>query len=73
MAVRTFLESYDFTGKTLIPFCTHGSGGFGRSLSSVKESAAGATILDGFEIAGSGVDGAGDKVADWLTSIGISK
>lgn len=31
MAVYTFLESYDFTGKTLIPFNTSASGGFGRA------------------------------------------
>lgn len=73
MAVRTFLESYDFTGKTIIPFCTHGSGGFGRSLSSVKESTTGANILVGFEVAGASVDGAATAVADWLTSIGISR
>ena len=32
MAVYTFLESYDWTGKTLVPFNTSASGGFGRSL-----------------------------------------
>ncbi|MCC8025929.1 MAG: flavodoxin [Clostridium sp.] len=43
MAALTFLESYDFNGKTLIPFCTNGSGVFGRSLSSVEKSAWGGT------------------------------
>ena len=47
MAVYTFLESYDWSGKTLVPFNTSASGGFGRSLSGLEESAAGASILDG--------------------------
>ena len=50
MAVYTFLESYDWTGKTLIPFNTSASGGFGRSLSGIEESAAGAEILDGLDL-----------------------
>lgn len=47
MAVYTFLESYDRTGKTLIPFSTSASGGFGRSLEGLAASATGAEILDG--------------------------
>ena len=50
MAVYTFLESYDWDGKTLIPFNTSASGGFGRSLSGLEESASGATILDGLSM-----------------------
>ena len=47
MAVYTFVESYDWSGKTLVPFNTSASGGFGRSLSGLEESAPGASILDG--------------------------
>ena len=47
MAVYTFLESYDWDGKTLVPFNTSASGGFGRSLSGLEESASGAAILEG--------------------------
>ena len=50
MAVYTFLESYDWDGKTLVPFNTSASGGFGRSLSGLEESASGATILDGLSM-----------------------
>lgn len=71
MIVRSFLESYDCTGKTVIPFCTHGGGGFGRSLSSVAESAAGADILDGFEVSGSRVDGAAPDVSAWIDDLGL--
>ena len=47
MAVYTFVESYDWDGKTLVPFNTSASGGFGRSLSGLEESASGAAILEG--------------------------
>ena len=48
--ISTFLESYDWDGKTLVPFNTSASGGFGRSLSGLEESASGATILDGLSM-----------------------
>lgn len=72
MAVLTFLESYDFSGKTVVPFCTHGGGGSGRSFSSVSGSAAGATVLEGFSIAGSSAEGAQEQVSDWLEGLNIS-
>lgn len=37
MAVFTFLEQYDFSGKTLIPFCTHDGYGVGRAFDVVQE------------------------------------
>lgn len=73
MAVLTFLESYDFGGKTLVPFCTHGSGGFGGSLASVENSAAGAELLEGVEVSGSSVDGAAEQVTEWLDTIGLNQ
>lgn len=36
MAVFTFLESYDFSGKTIIPFCTHEGSGLGNSERDIK-------------------------------------
>ena len=71
MAVYTFLESYDFTGKTLIPFNTSASGGFGRSLTGVAESAAGAEILDGFTVTGDNVESAGGDVSAWISGLGL--
>lgn len=71
MAVYTFLESYDFTGKTLIPFNTSSSGGFGRSLSGLEESAAGATILDGLAITERNLDNAQSEVATWIASLNL--
>jgi flavodoxin len=53
MAVFTFLESYDFTGKTIIPFCTHEGSGMGHSVSDIKQMCPCATVLDGTPIHGS--------------------
>ena len=71
MAVYTFLESYDFTGKTLIPFNTSASGGFGRSLSGVEESAPGAAILDGFTVTGDNVANEAGDVSAWISGLGL--
>lgn len=71
MAVYTFLESYDFAGKTLIPFNTSASGGFGRSLSGIEESAAGAEILEGFTVTSDRVEGVRKDVRAWISGLGL--
>ena len=53
MAVYTFLENYDFNGKTIIPFCTHEGSGLADTVESIKSAAEGAEVLEGFEIRGS--------------------
>jgi flavodoxin len=53
MAVFTFLEQYDFTGKTIIPFCTHEGSGMGHSVGDIKQICPGATVLEGTPIHGS--------------------
>ena len=45
--INTFLESYDFTGKTIILFATSGGSGFGKTAADLKDSAAGAVIRNG--------------------------
>ena len=45
--INTFLESYDFTGKTIVLFATSGGSGLGRSAAGLRGSAPGAKILDG--------------------------
>ena len=71
MLIYSFLESYDWEGKTLIPFCTSGGSGFGRSLDNLPASAPSATILEGFHVNGSSVDGATEDVAAWLDGLGL--
>ena len=45
--INTFLESYDFTGKTIILFATSGGSGFGKTAADLKNSAKGAVIRNG--------------------------
>lgn len=45
--INTFLESYDFTGKTIVLFATSGGSGLGKTASDLQDSAPGARILDG--------------------------
>ncbi len=45
--INTFLESYDFTGKTIVLFATSGGSGLGKSADGLKCSAPGVKILDG--------------------------
>lgn len=71
MLIYSFLESYDWNGKTLVPFCTSGGSGFGRSLDRLPDSAPGAQILDGLHVAGSSVDGAAEQVAQWIDGLNL--
>ncbi len=72
MLIYSFLEAYDWNGKTLVPFCTSGGSGFGRSLDKLPDSAPGAAILDGLHIPGSSVDGAEDEIAAWIEELDLS-
>ncbi|MBQ9636972.1 MAG: NAD(P)H-dependent oxidoreductase [Prevotella sp.] len=52
MVVYTFLESYDFTGKTIIPFCTNEGSGMGSSVRFIKKLCPGAIVDGGISIHG---------------------
>ncbi len=64
--INTFLESYDFSGKTIIPFCTSGSSGIGSSAENIKNLAEDATWLDGHRF-GSGATES--DVRQWIDSL----
>ena len=66
MAVFTFLESYDFTGKTIVPFCTHEGSGLGSSERDIKQLCPNAKILSGIAIRGGSVLSADNIVQSWL-------
>ena len=58
MAVYTFLDHYDLTGKTIHPFCTHEGSGLSGTEGDIRRIAKGAVVAKGLAIHGSGVDGA---------------
>jgi len=66
MAVFTFLESYDFSGKTIIPFCTHEGSGIGNSERDIKKLCPKAKVQPGLAIKGGSVNGAGSMVRGWV-------
>ena len=68
MAVWNFLESYDFSGKTIIPFCTHEGSGFGRSLEDIHKLCPDATLGRGISLLGTTIQDAEDDIRRWLNS-----
>ena len=71
MAVATFLERYDFTGKTILPICTNEGSGMGSSESDIKKSAKGATVKNGLAITGSRAADSKDAVKKWFEANGL--
>lgn len=66
MAVFTFLEHFDFSRKTIKPFCTHEGSGMGNSVSDIKKLCPGANIEKGLAIRGSSVQQAKKEIAEWI-------
>lgn len=66
--VSTFVESYDFSGKTIVPFCTSGGSGIGSSATNLEQLTSGADWLDGRRLNGSDSQ---DTVMEWVNSLGL--
>ena len=66
--ISTFLEAYDFSGKTIVPFCTSSSSGIGSSATNLQDLTAEATWLAGQRFAGSASQA---EVANWLNSLNL--
>ena len=66
MAVFTFLEYFEFKGKTIRPFCTHEGSGLGNSVNDIKKLCPGAKVEKGIAIRGGGVDRASEDIKNWL-------
>lgn len=71
-AVLSFLNEYDLTGKTVIPFCTHDGYGAGGSYNTIKEASRAAVSLDGLAIEAKDVPSAKSTVTEWLSAIGLA-
>lgn len=70
-AVLSFLNEYDLSGKTVVPFCTHDGYGAGSSYSTIREASHAAASPEGLAASAKDVPVAGDTVAAWLEDIGI--
>lgn len=66
MAVFTLLEHFDFTGKTILPFCTHEGGGMGSGEQDIKRLCPDAKIEKGLALRGGSVEQAEPEIRSWL-------
>ena len=66
--VSTFMESYDFSGKTIVPFCTSGGSGIGSSGSNLEQLTSGAEWLSGKRLNG---DDSQDTIMEWVNGLDL--
>ena len=66
--VSTFMESYDFSGKTIVPFCTSGGSGLGSSASNLEQLTSGATWLEGKRLSAGASE---ETLVEWANGLGI--
>ena len=70
--VATFLSEYDLSGKTIVPFCTHGGGGLGRIGQDIARLCPQSTVLSCFGVYGSGAGNVQAEVSAWLRKVGVT-
>lgn len=73
MPIATFLERHDFAGKTIIPFCSHGGGRLGQSVTATSKIAADANIGEPLSIHYSGGSTLQDDIMKWLDQNGVAR
>ena len=66
MPVFTFLERFDFTGKTIYPFCTHEGSGLGHSESDIRRMCPAANVEKGLAIRGGSAGTAESAIREWI-------
>lgn len=69
MCVFTFLEHFDFSGKTVCPFCTHEGSGMGRSEADIKRLCPGAIVTKGLTLHGADVNRAEKDIERWIQTV----
>lgn len=69
MIMYTFFDTYDFSGKTVIPFNTHAGSGDGGTYEEIKEFEPDATVLDGIAVSGSKAGSSDSEIDAWLAGL----
>lgn len=72
-AMKSFLASYDLSGKAIAPFCTHGGSGTAQSVNDIRSVCPNSTILSSLAVYGSRAKSSRADVERWLEQIGIIK
>ena len=66
MVIFTFIEHFNFEGKTIKPFCTHEGSGMGHSESDIKKLCPNAKIEKGLPIHGADVENSKELIENWI-------
>ena len=74
MPLYSFFDEYDFAGKTIIPFSTHGGSGFADTIAAIAALEPKATVeRNGFTVSRNTVSRSGDDVTAWIRELGFQK
>lgn len=73
MAIYSFFDEYDFSGKTIIPFVTHGGSRFSQSVETIAEMEKDAKVIKGPSVSARSVPEARESVVKWLEGQGLKK
>ena len=72
MILYTFLDEYDLSGKTIVPFNTSGGSGFSGSLDTIAEMEPDAEVTEGISLGSGEAEDCEDEVAEWLANMGMT-
>ena len=73
MILYTFLDAYDLSGKTVVPFNTSGGSGFSGSLDTIAQMEPEAEITEGLSLGDGEAEDCAEDVAEWLVNIGMTE
>ena len=73
MPLYSFFDEYDFGGKTVLPFCTHGGSRFSGAVKTIRGLEKEAVVLDGYSVSRDDVADSKDDILKWLESIGMKR
>lgn len=73
MILYSFLDDYDLSGKTIVPFVTSGGSGFSNTISTIESMEPDADVLDGLSLGSSQAANPGDAVENWLSGLGLAE
>lgn len=71
MILYTFFEEYDFSGKTIVPFSTHGGSGFAGTPKTIQQLEPKAKMLDGLTISRDLIQNAAQQIVDWVNGLNL--
>lgn len=73
MIMYSFLDDYDLSGKTIVPFVTSGGSGFSNTINTIKKMEPGATVLNGLSLGSSQAKNSAGDVEKWLKELNVGK